>query len=163
MKKYHAFLCEHRPPHNKRLRRRTTYCPSMESITIIGRFVQNLIFLNFKKKFFKERMERKKDEEKKEKEETKKLNRALHFAVMKICEQEGRFFSSGNYLKNRTEKIRRKRNRKTVRIQTFQRNHIRIVKSHTVIYRSICKGFVLICFSCETKYDITCRRVSRGS
>eukprot|EP00938_MAST-03A_sp_MAST-3A-sp1_P005741 g5741.t1 len=36
-------------------------------------------------------MERKKDEEKKEKkEEIKKLNRALHFAVMKICEQEGR-------------------------------------------------------------------------
>ena len=40
-------------------------------------------------------MERKKDEEKKEKkekEEIKKLNRALHFAVMKICEQEGTFF-----------------------------------------------------------------------
>ena len=53
-------------------------------------------------------MERKKDEEK-EKEETKKLNRALHFAVMKICEQEGRFFFFDKYLKNRTEKIRRKR------------------------------------------------------
>ena len=42
-------------------------------------------------------MERKKDEEKKEKkekEEIKKLNRALHFAVMKICEQEGTFFFS---------------------------------------------------------------------
>jgi len=48
--------------------------------------------LNFKKKI---EMERKKDEEKKEKkekEEIKKLNRALHFAVMKICEQEGTFF-----------------------------------------------------------------------
>ena len=50
--------------------------------------------MNFKKKI---EMERKKDEEKKEKkekEEIKKLNRALHFAVMKICEQEGTIFFS---------------------------------------------------------------------